>query len=153
MAYATQAQLVPLRMTQKDLTELTVDVPSGNAATDAATTATIVAAALEEASGRVDSYCRGRYQTPLQNCDDVVSLTIDIAMYLLFSRRRTTSPSETVQQRFNQAIAFLKDISTGKASLDQPATQPTAQTSTAGPEISCKDRHLRFSDCDLKGFV
>lgn len=153
MAYATQDNLVPLRMSQKDLTELTVDVPSGDPTADAATTATIVSAALEEASGRVDSYCRARYVTPLQQSDDIVALTLDITVYLLFSRRRETRMSETVQQRFDQAIAFLKDISTSKASLDQPATATTPQTSLAGPQISEKDCHLRFRDHHIKGFV
>ncbi|QNI34531.1 DUF1320 domain-containing protein [Alloacidobacterium dinghuense] len=153
MAYAVQSDLVPLRLTQKDVTELTVDVPSGNPATDAATTASLVSAVLEEASGRVDSYCRARYVTPLQQSDDVKSLTLDIAVYLLFSRRRETRITDTVQQRFNQAIAFLKDIATAKASLDQPATSQTPQTSIAGPEISEKDCRLRFRDHNLEGFV
>lgn len=153
MPYATQAQLCPLRLSQKDLAELTVDVPSGNPATDAAATAAIVSAALEEASGRVDSYCRSRYVTPLQPSDDVVSLTLDIALYLLFSRRRTQTITETVQARFDQAIAFLKDISAGRASLDQPATQQTPQSSVAGPEISRGDRKLVFRDHNIEGFV
>jgi phage gp36-like protein len=152
MAYATQADLVPLRMSQKDLSELTVDVPSGNPVTDAAVTATITSAALEEASGRVDSYCRGRYATPLQASDDVVSLTLDIAQYLLFSRRRTSKVTETAQQRFNQAIAFLKDIAAAKASLDQPAGD-TPQSSIAGPQRSRKDRELIFREEHLDGFV
>lgn len=153
MAYATQADLVPLRMSQKDLTELTVDVPSGNPATDAAVTAQLVSQVLEEASGRVDSYCRARYITPLQPSDDVTSLTLDIAVYLLFSRRRTTRLSDTVQERFNQAIAFLKDIAASKASIDQPATQQTPQGSVAGPQISRRDRELLFREDHLKGFV
>ncbi len=153
MAYAAQTDLIPLRMSQKDATELTVDVPTGDPTIDGAVTASIVAGALEEASGKVDSYCRGRYVTPLQQSDDVTGLTLDIAVYLLFSRRRTTSANETVQERYNQAIAFLRDISAGKASLDQPAGAPTPQSSLAGPEISCKDRHLTFSECNLKGFV
>lgn len=153
MAYATQADLVPLRMTQKDVTELTVDVPSGNAQTDAEVTSSIVSAALEEASGRVDSYCRARYVTPLQQSDDVKSLTLDIAVYLLFSRRRETRIADTVQQRFDQAIAFLKDISNAKASLDQPATQQTPQSSAAGPQISEKDRRLTFSERNIQGFI
>lgn len=152
MAYACQADLVPLRMTQKDLTELTVDVPSGNPDTDAAVTATVTSAALEEASGRVDSYCRSRYATPLQASDDVKSLTLDIAQYLLFSRRRTTKITETVQERFNQAIAFLKDIAAARASLDQPSGD-TPQSSTAGPQHSRKDRELTFREEHLKGFV
>jgi len=147
MAYATQDDLVPLRLTQKDLVELTDDDDTGNVNAD------IVTAALTEASGRVESYCRGRYVTPLQPSESLKSLTLDIAIYLLFSRRRETRISDTIQQRYQDAIAFLKDISTGKASLDQPATSAVPQTSLAGPEISQKDGNLRFSDCQLKGFV
>lgn len=147
MAYATQDDLVPLRLTQKDLVELTDDDDTGDVDAD------IVTAALTEASGRVDSYCRGRYVTPLQASESLKALTLDIAIYVLFTRRRETRVSETVSQRYQDAIAFLKDISTGKASLDQPATSVTPQSSQAGPEISCKDQHLRFSDCEIEGFV
>jgi phage gp36-like protein len=152
MAYAVQSDLVPLRLTQKDLFELTVDEPTGIPDTDNPIMASVTSAALEEASGRVDSYCRARYVTPLQVTDDVKSLTIDIAVYLLFSRRRETQLSETVQQRFSQAMAFLKDISSAKASLDQPVGN-TPQSSMSGPQVSNKDRHLKFSDRNLEGFV
>jgi phage gp36-like protein len=146
VAYATQADLVPLRMTAKDLTELTDDDNTGTINTS------LVSAVLEEASGRVESYCRNRYATPLQASDDVQSLTLDIAVYLLFSRRRETNVGETVKTRFDQAIAFLKDIASSKASLDQPISdQP--QTSMGGPQISAKDRHLAFSDRNIEGFV
>jgi phage gp36-like protein len=140
-------------MSQKDLAELTVDVPSGNPVLDAEVTATVTAAALEESSGRVDSYCRARYVTPLQQSDDVTSLVLDITVYLLFSRRRESRIADTVQERFNQAISFLKDISSGKASLDQPATALTPQSSTAGPQISQKDRHLAFREENIRGFI
>jgi phage gp36-like protein len=147
MPYATQDDLVPLRLTQKDLIELTDDDDTGEVNAD------IVSAALEEASGRVESYCRARYVTPLQQSDDVKALTLDIGVYLLFSRRRETRISDTVQERFNQAIAFLKDISNAKASLDQPASAVVPQASLAGPELSRKDYHLRFSDRNIEGFV
>jgi phage gp36-like protein len=147
MAYATQADLIPLRMTTKDLTELTDDDNTGEINT------TTVTAALEEASGRVESYCRMRYVTPLQQSDDVKALTLDIAVYLLFSRRRETTIGETVQQRFDQAISFLKDIAAAKASLDQPSTALQPQVSLGGPTISKKDRHLHFSDKNIEGFV
>lgn len=153
MSYASQADLVPLRLTQKDLTELTVDAPSGDPATDAQTTALIVSAALEEASGRVESYCRNRYTTPLQISDDVKSLTLDITLYLLFSRRRETRMNETIQERFNQAIAFLKDISAGKASLDQPSSASAPQSSSAGPQISRRDYKLTFRESNIEGFI
>lgn len=147
MAYATQDDLVPLRLTQQDLIDLTDDDNTGQV------NAAVVSAALDEASGKVDSYCRARYVTPLQQSQDVTSLTLDIAMYLLFSRRRETRMNETVQERFQQALAFLKDISTAKASLDQPATATAPQSSLAGPEISEKDGCLRFSDSQIEGFV
>jgi phage gp36-like protein len=154
MAYAAQTDLVPLRITQTELTQLTVDVPSGNPATDAAVTASIASAVLEEASGTVDSYCRARYVTPLQPSDMVTARTLDIAVYLLFSRRRGgLQPTELVRQRYEDAIAFLKDVAACKASLDQPATQQTPQGSTAGPQISDRDHHLRFKDHHIEGFV
>jgi len=147
MAYATQSDLVPLRMTVKDLTELTDDDNTGQINT------AIVTAALEEASGRVESYCRQRYVTPLQQSDDVLALTLDIAVYLLFSRRRETVIGETVQQRFDQAISFLKDIAAAKASLDQPVTALQPQSSLGGPTISNKDSHLRFREHEIEGYV
>jgi phage gp36-like protein len=147
MAYATQADLVPLCLAQKDLIELTDDNNTG------AVNAAIVTAALEEASGRVESYCRNRYVTPLQQSEDVKALTLDIAVYLLFSRRRETTIGETVQTRFDQAIGFLKDIAAGRASFDQPATAAAAQSSIAGPEYSQKDRRLVFREEHLKGFI
>lgn len=145
MPYATIDDLVPLRLTQKDLIELTDDV--GDA--DEVNTS-IVDAALREASGRVDSYCRQRYVTPLQASEDVKALTLDITVYLLFSRRRQTGVSETVQTRFDQAIAFLKDISSGKASLDQ-ATNAQAPQSSSGEAVVTR-KPERFSDHNLSGY-
>ena len=154
MAYAQQSDLCPLRLTQTELTQLTIDVPSGVPATDAATTASITAAVLEEASGTVDSYCRARYVTPLQPCDMVTAKTIDIALYLLFRRRRGgLQPTEIIRQNYEDAIQFLKDVATSRASLDQPATQQVAQSSMAGPQISNRDYHLRFSNHNMDGFV
>lgn len=147
MAYAAQTDLVPLRITQTELVQLTCDD------TTATVNAAVVAAALEEASGTVDSYCRARYVTPLQQSDMVKARTLDIAVYLLFSRRRGgLQPTELVRQRYEDAIAFLKDVAASRASLDQPASQ-VAQSSTAGPEISDRDCHLRFKDRHIEGFV
>jgi phage gp36-like protein len=146
MAYAVQSDLVPLRLTQAELVQLTCD---DNTAT--VNTATVTAA-LEEASGVVDSYCRARYQTPLQAADDVKGKTLDIAVWLLFRRRRNAKNGEIIRQGYDDAIAFLKDVAAARASLDQPIGN-TPQTSTAGPTISDKDRHLRFSDKNLRGWV
>ncbi len=146
MPYAAQSDLVPLRLTEAELVQLTCD--DNTATVNAAT----VSAALEEASGMVDSYCRGRYQTPLQTSDDVKAKTLDIALYLLFRRRRNAKNGEIIRQGYDDAIAFLKDVAASKASIDQPAAD-TPQSSLSGPEISRRDHHLRFKDRHLDGYV
>jgi phage gp36-like protein len=144
MPYAAQSDLVPLRMTQADLVQLTDDTNIG------AVNAAVVNAALEDASGLVDSYCRTRYQTPMQASDTLNWLTLDITIYLLFSRRRETEVKETVRQGYDDAIARLKDIRDGKEQLDQPVAA-TPQTSTASVERPT--RPLRFREHNLDGFI
>lgn len=148
MAYAAQSDLVPLRITQTELVQLTCDD------TSATVNADLVSAVLEEASGTVDSYCRSRYVTPLQQSDMVKARTLDIAVYLLFSRRRGgLQPTELVRQRYEDAIAFLKDVAAARASLDQPANATSAQSSAGNAEISERDRRLQFRDRNIEGFV
>ena len=144
MPYASQSDLVPLRLTQAELVQLTCDDTSNtvNAAT--------VSAALEEASGIVDSYCRQRYQTPLQASDDVKGKTLDIATWLLFRRRRNAKNGEIIRQGYEDAIAFLGQVSTGKATLDQPAG---SAPQTADTSVQKSTRPLIFNEGNLKGFV
>jgi phage gp36-like protein len=143
MPYITQADLLQ-RMTLKQLTQLTDDAGAGSP------NEVIVNGVLEEASGAIDGYARTKYTTPLQQSDEVASIARDIAVYLLFSRRPQPMP-ETVRQRYTDRIALLKDISTGKATLDQPAGAP-AQTVAAGPVVR-GNRELRFKEHNIEGFI
>ena len=148
MAYAAQSDIAPGRVTQRELVQLTCDDVTNTVNVD------VVNDKLAEASGMVDSYCRGRYVTPLQPSQMVTKCTVDIAVYLLFSRRRGgLQPTELVRQNYEDAISFLKDVAACRASLDQPGTAQAPQTSLAGPEISRRDRNLRFSDHNIDGFV
>ena len=144
MAYAVQSDLVPLRLTQAELVQLTCDDAGGQV------NAAIVSAALEEASGVVDSYCRQRYQTPLQASDDVKGKTLDIAVWLLFRRRRNAKNGEIIRQGFDDAITFLGQVSTGKATLDQPVGS-VPQTADSSVEPSTKK--LIFRHENMEGFV
>jgi phage gp36-like protein len=143
MAYATQDDLVPMRITLGDLTELTADDDSEGP------DESVVNAALATASATVDSYCAQRYQTPLQASNVITNLTADLALYDLASRRRDTKPTETWTQRYQQAMALLKDISAGRASLDQPAA---AQPQGSSADVTVPRRRQTFDDCHLKGF-
>lgn len=150
MPYATQDDLVPLRMTPAELVQLTDDSETDADPSAGQVNVAIVTGALTEASARIDSFCRQRYITPLQPSDTIKGLTLDIAQYLLFTRRRTTKPNETVAERYLDAISFLKDIASGKASLDQPvgATQPQVSSG----EALVTQTPQSFSDENLCGW-
>lgn len=150
MAYATQADLVPLRMTAGELVELTDDSETDSDPGAGEVNTVIVDGALAEASARIDSYCRQRYVTPLQPSDTIKGLTLDIAQYLLFTRRRTTKPNETVGERYLDAISFLKDIASGKASLDQPVGSTQPQSSSGEALVTSTPQS--FSDDNLMGW-
>lgn len=150
MAYATQADLVPLRMTSAELVQLTDDSESDTDPGAGEVNTAIVDGTLAEASARIDSYCRQRYVTPLQPSDTIKGLCLDIAQYLLFTRRRTTKPNETVAERYLDAVSFLKDIASGKASLDQPATATQPQTSSGNALVTANPQS--FSDDNLLGW-
>jgi phage gp36-like protein len=131
-------------MSMVELIQLTDDAKTGQV------NAAVVVDILEKASGKVDAYSRARYQTPLQPADTIVEITRDIAIYALFSRRPGKTRDE-VRQRYEDAIGVLKDISTGKASFDQPVAD-SPQSTSAGPVRPCKTG-LRMTERDLEGFV
>jgi phage gp36-like protein len=143
LAYATQNDL-QLRVTDQELQQLTDDDRSG------AIDADVVSGVIDEASAIVDSYCRDRYVVPLQESTDATRITRDIAIYLLYSRR-PQKMQDTVRQRYEDAMALLKDISTGKASLDQPADAPAPQSTTDGGSTPRYDGR-RMTERDLEGF-
>ena len=143
MSYAVQSDLL-LRFTAAELVQLTDDTRSGQV------NAQTVQGCLDEATAQIDSYVRGRYQTPLQTSNTATRLCRDIAVYLLYSRR-PQAMKETVRLAYEDAVKFLKDIASGAAQLDQPATATVPQTSTAG-YTKPRDQHLKFGERNLEGW-
>jgi phage gp36-like protein len=142
LPYAVQADLTPRRLTAAELAQLTDDVRGSEI------NVAVVTQVLTEASGKIDSYCRLRYNVPLQSSEQIKGLTLDIAEYLLFARRRRIT--DDVRQRYDDAIAFLKDVSAGRAALDQPAT---ATQQTGGGPVLETQKEEKFSDDNLEGFI
>jgi len=69
---------------------------------------------LNDAEAEVDAYLSTRYALPLETIPNILNrLVCDIARYYLFGAALT----DEVSKRYNDAIAFLKNVSTGKASL------------------------------------
>jgi phage gp36-like protein len=142
LPYAVQADLTPRRLTAAELGQLTDDVRGTEI------NAQVVTDILTEASGKIDSYCRMRYNVPLQPSEQVKGLTLDIAEFLLFSRRRRVT--DDVRQRYDDAIGFLKDVSAGRAALDQAAT---AIAQSGGGPVVVTQVEEKFSDDNLEGFI
>ncbi|HKV94887.1 MAG TPA: DUF1320 domain-containing protein [Candidatus Angelobacter sp.] len=142
MGYATQADLSPRRISNAELLQLTDDTNSG------VVNAALVSDILDEASATIDSYCGQRYGVPLQSSLQVKGLCLTITEYLLYLRRKRMKAD--VRQSYEDALAFLKDVSIGKARLDQPAAA-AAQTSAGDVQVTAKPE--KFSDANLSAFV
>jgi phage gp36-like protein len=142
LAYATQADLSPRRISNAELIQLTDDSNSGQV------NAQLVSDILDEASAAIDSYAGQRYGVPLQSSLQVKGLTLTIAEYLLYLRRKRMKAD--VRQAYEDAIAFLKDVSSGKARLDQPAT---AAAQTGAGDVLTTSKPEKFSDQNLSAFV
>lgn len=126
MAYIAQSDLVPRRLTQQELVELTDDGKTGEV--DAA----VVAAVLDEASAKLDAYSRGRHALPLVASEQVKGIALDVAVFLLFLRRRRVSAE--IEAGYDRALSFLRDIAAGKASFDQPG-----KAQVAGQAVKIRD--------------
>ncbi|HRX86462.1 MAG TPA: DUF1320 family protein [Phycisphaerae bacterium] len=127
MAYVTKED-VELRLGTRAYVQLTDDAGSGSA--DEA----VVAAALAEAEGEVDSYLARRHRVPI----DVVAhaevgpvlaaVTLDVVEYRL-NARRPPVPAD-VAARYRAALAWLAAVGSGEAVL--PAAAPLPGSTATG---------------------
>lgn len=134
MTYATQSDL-EARIGLQKLIELTDEDQLG------VVNAAAVDLALKDADAEINSFISGRYVLPLsQSSDELVRLACAVAHYHL-------SPAvEIAKDGYDAAIAKLRDISVGRASLgiDQ-ASQPVkvaggAEISSGGRDFSRAER-------------
>jgi len=107
MAYITLAD-IRKRDTDQDL--INVTDPQGLAVDEA-----VVSQAIESAEAEVDSYISGRLRMPLQASEVSAQLkhfTLLVCRYYLYADRKT----DAVIAEYERAIAWLKDVSAGRAS-------------------------------------
>lgn len=111
-------------------------------------------AAIADASETVDSYLAaipGRaFALPLTVPPaKIVGVTADIARYELWAQKA----SEEVQRRYEQSIAYLKDLVAGRAKLivddETPVDESTDPTKRVGYRRNCRV----FTDRSLAGFT
>jgi phage gp36-like protein len=92
-------------------------------------------AALDRASDDMDSYIGNVYALPLTDWgNDVRSKCCDIAVYHLLARRgfNPDGKDQIVQDRYDNAIDWLKDIAAGRARLLAPAAVDQTPTTYDG---------------------
>jgi len=76
----------------------------------------VLQAALDKASGEIDTYLVGRYLTPLVSVSPLIkTYCIDIARYRLSGADVTEV--ETARTRYKDAIRFLESVRDGKTKL------------------------------------
>lgn len=96
----------------------------------------VLADALADADAEINSYLAARYALPLAEAPRVlVPVACDIARYRLWKERA----SDAVTERYKAAIAFLRDVSGGRASLGiaPPQTQQASQIGGVQIQAPC----------------
>ena len=125
MSYGTVADLVA-RFSETEIAQLT-DVEDRETVNEA-----VVSTALADASGEIDSYLGGRYAVPISGIvpDRIKAVSLDIARYRLYDDQ----PTETVRQRYEDAVAWLKLVALGHIAL--PIAAPASDALTGGVAYS-----------------
>jgi len=130
MAYCTQSDLLNLIPVQ-ELAELTTDsgdIPDSQ----------VVAEAIDRADAEIDAYLGSRYTLPLNPVpDQVKGLSMDMALYHLYSRRSLAPPVR--RQKYEAALSLLKQIAAGEA-IVEGASELLTESSQVESEFSSAPR-------------
>ena len=111
MAYCSEDDLLKM-IPQSELADLTVE--SGEVPDSL-----IIAEAISKAEAEIDSYLGVKYVVPLSAPPaQVKALAVDVAIYHLYSRRSIVPPVR--QQKFDAAVAFLKQVAAGQIVIVGP---------------------------------
>jgi phage gp36-like protein len=130
MGYCTQSDLLSL-IPVKELAELTTD--SGDTPDSQ-----VVAEAIDRADAEIDAYLGSRYTLPLNPVpDQVKGLSMDMALYHLYSRRSLAPPVR--RQKYEAALSLLQLIAAGEA-IVEGASELLTESSQVESEFSSATR-------------
>ncbi len=138
MAYSTQDDLLTM-ISQPELAALTAE-------TGDEPDSMVVADAIARADAEIDAACGLRYTVPFAPVPErVKTLSADLAIYHLYSRR-SIAP-EVWRQKYQDALAFLKQVAAGQATLAGSGGEPPA----AAREAAEMDSTQRIFSRDTLG--
>lgn len=131
MAYCVQDDIEKV-IPEQELAELTTEagsVPDPDVITEAIT----------KSDALIDAYCGKQYSVPFSPVPAMVELlSVDITAYRLYLRRGVI-PDPT-RQRYEDAMAFLRDVSSGKATLGSTDSPPDATAGTNDVQLETYER-------------
>ena len=125
MAYATRSDIEAIYQPEL-LVRIAYDRAAGEVDDN------LVAAALNYASALIDSRLSQRYTLPLDPVPQIINgYCVDLAIYrMALTRDKLT---QEMRQRYEDAVADLRDIAAGKAGLGNPTINPdTGSASVSG---------------------
>lgn len=131
MPYATKADIDALYGS-----DFLTDILDDGVDADAA-----VASAIANAGTEIDTHLSARYSLPLAGAPVALKMpAINIAIYYLANRHATLT--ETIRERYEDAVALLKRIADGKAGLgaDEPAVATGTEGSSDGAAFFGQER-------------
>lgn len=141
MPYATLQNAIDLYGEREVLTAVDRDE-------DGVADPTAITNALAQASTFMDSYIGAVYDVPIDSPPDhMVKYAIDIAIYNCSNDFGTLTKEK--RQRYEDAVAWLKDISTGKAVLGV-ATEDAPAVETMSMELDSSNPERRFTRSTMR---
>jgi len=142
--YATLADILE-QLAEADLISLTDDAQAGTV------NESVVDWALSGADALIDAHCHGRYQVPFNPAPKLATkYAVDLAIYNLYSRRPHVEVPEAVKDRNAQALAYLKRVQTGDASMGLDAAPVTVATESQSGLMPGNER--LFTRNSMRGF-
>lgn len=140
MAYVTLDQLQK-SFGQAELIQLTDRTKTGAVDMD------VLNRAIDGVTADIDAYLVNRYTLPLNPVPpNLVRIAADLVRYQLYDIK----VPELVKQRHDDAIAFLKSVSNGTASLGASPTGEPVQPTAGGVKSVAPGRV--FTDESLSGY-
>ena len=106
--------------------------------------------AILDATNEINSYCQARYPVPLDPVPGFINkLTVDIALYNLFSRRGydESTADKAIIDRYKAAVKNLENISRGLVTLGAaapPVSQDNTTVINSGRRLFSRDKLREF---------
>ena len=106
--------------------------------------------AIEQAEAEATSYLLTRYRQALPSTPDGAPPILKAKVAALAHRRLLAAgqPSPSLETEAQQALAWLRDVARGAASLDLPSAPPADNTTPTVAAVGPTGRGLRLEDLE-----